>query len=121
MFLAETDTTELLAQRSTIKAKLDNAADMFSDDLIDAAQLQRITASERAKLQAVEEELDSLTVDTDLADLATKDIAERWEEIPIERRRALVRLLLTVTILPKNLTKNPRVFDESTVAVEWKR
>jgi hypothetical protein len=68
----------------------------------------------------VETELGGRSGRTDLVDLATGDIAKRWEGVPIERRRAVVKLLVEVRILPRR-SGTPRYrFDPSTVAVNWR-
>jgi site-specific DNA recombinase len=108
----------LVTEAETLRAKLDLVADQFAADEIDGQQLKRITATLRPRLREVEAKLRPVVID--LEDLATPDIAERWESIPLERRRAVVDFLLDITLLPRG--KNaPRRFDPNSVKAKWKR
>jgi hypothetical protein len=53
----------------------------------------------------------------DLEDLATPDIAERWEAIPLERRRAVVAFLFDIRLMPRGKDA-PRRFDYRSVEVK---
>jgi site-specific DNA recombinase len=108
----------LLAEAETLRAKLDLVADQFAADEIDGEQLKRITAKLRPRQHEVEARLRPVVLD--LADLATPDIAERWDQVPLERRRAVVDFLLDITLLPRGKDA-PRRFDPNSVKVEWKR
>jgi len=81
------DTKELLEEAAALRARLNIVADRFADDEIDAEQLSRITAKYRPRLAEVELLLRSARAMPDLADLATEDIASRWQDVPLERRR----------------------------------
>jgi DNA invertase Pin-like site-specific DNA recombinase len=107
----------LVTEAETLRAKLDLAADQFAADDIDGPQLKRITATIRPRLREVEAQLRPVVVD--LEDLATPDIAERWESVPLVRRRAVIFFLLDITLLPRGKDA-PRRFDPNSVKVEWK-
>jgi DNA invertase Pin-like site-specific DNA recombinase len=108
----------LVTEAETLRAKLDEAADQFAADEIDGEQLRRITARLRPRLREVEAKLRPVMVD--LEDLATPDIAERWDAIPLERRRAVVDYLLDIKLLPRGKDA-PRYFDPASVKAEWKQ
>jgi site-specific DNA recombinase len=110
----------LLEEAQSLRAKLDLAADQFAEDAIDVDQLRRITTKVRGRLTKLESELGGRSGRTGLVDLATGDIAKRWDSVPIERRRAVIRLLVEVRILPRRSAKAPYAFDPSTVEVNWR-
>jgi len=115
------DTKELLEEAGALRARLNIVADRFADDEIDAEQLSRITAKYRPRLAEVELLLRSARAMPDLADLATEDIASRWQDVPLERRRAVIDYLITVRILPVGKGSHGRAgFDPRGVSVEWK-
>jgi DNA invertase Pin-like site-specific DNA recombinase len=105
----------LEAEAQTLRAKLDEAADQYAADEIDGEQLRRITAKLRPRLQEVEAKLHPAMVD--LEDLATPDIAERWNDIPLERRRAVIAFLFDIMLLPRGKDA-PRRFDPASVDVK---
>jgi len=107
-----------LAKEATIiRAKLDLAADQFAADDIDGDQLKRITARLRPRLAELEVLLRPVVLD--LADLATPDIAKRWDSVPLERQRAVIDFLLDITLLPRG--KGGNKFDVESIKTEWKR
>jgi site-specific DNA recombinase len=105
----------LEAKAQTLRAKLDEAADQYAADEIDGQQLRRITAKLRPRLQEVEAKLHPAIVD--LEDLATPDIAEHWNDIPLERRRAVVAFLFEIKLMPRGKDA-PRRFDPESVDVK---
>ena len=108
----------LVAEANRLRNKLDFVAGQFARDEIDGEQLTLITSTIRPKLKSIEAQLRPVPVD--LSDLATPDIAKRWKDIPLERRRAVVDFLLNITLLPRGKDA-PRRFDPNSIKVEWKR
>jgi hypothetical protein len=108
----------LIAEANRIRSKLAFIADQYAKDLITGQQLIDITSIEKPKLARIEAELRPAIVD--LSDLATPDIAKRWKDIPLERRRAVVDFLLDITLMPRGKDA-PRRFDPESVKAEWKR
>jgi site-specific DNA recombinase len=80
----------LADEAEAIRAKLDLAAMDFADDVIDGDQLRIITEKLRPRLQELDVQLRPVLMD--FSDLATPDIAERWDSIPLERRRAVIEV-----------------------------
>jgi site-specific DNA recombinase len=107
----------LAEEAAGIRAKLDLAADQYAVDEIDGEQLKRISARLRPRLAELEVLLRPAVLD--LADLATPDIAERWDDVPLERQRAAIDFLLDITLLPRG--KRGNAFDPESIKVEWKR
>jgi DNA invertase Pin-like site-specific DNA recombinase len=108
----------LIAEANRLRNKLEFVANQFAKDLITGDQLTEITGRVRPKLQATEAQLRPAPLD--FSDLATPDIAERWNDIPLERRRAVVDFLLDIELLPRGKDA-PRRFDPNSVRVTWKR
>jgi site-specific DNA recombinase len=105
----------LEVEAEALRATLDEAADLFAHRDIDAVQLRRITALNKPRLDEVEAKLHPAIVD--LEDLATPDRAERWEGIPLERRRAVVAFLFEIRLMPRGKDA-PRRFDPASVEVK---
>jgi len=108
----------LVTEANRLRNKLDYVAGQFARDEIDGDQLKLISSTIRPKLKSIEAQLRPARVD--LSDLATPDIAKRWKDIPLERRRAVVDFLLDITLLPRGKDA-PRRFDPNSVKVEWRR
>jgi len=106
-------------QAGALRARLDLAADAFAAGDIDARQLARITARLRPELDQYEQIARSLSTAPDLVDLATPDIAERWTDLPLDRRRAVIDTLMMIRVLPTRRGGLPR-FDPASLRIEWK-
>jgi site-specific DNA recombinase len=105
-------------QAATLRARLDVAADDYADGKIDRRQLERITARLRPQINAAQAR--SRTVDDSplLAGLAGPDVSEVWAGLPLTRRRAVVDVLVTVTI--HRAAQGARTFDPDAVKIEWR-
>ncbi|GAC1323978.1 MAG: recombinase family protein [Mycobacteriales bacterium] len=115
----ETALPAKITEMQALKAKLDLAADKFAEGSIEGHQLARITAKLRPQMARLEAEIRQSIAGPDVLDLATPDIANRWDDIPLERQRAVIDLLMTITI--KRVGKGGlNTFDPSGVHVEWR-
>lgn len=86
---------------ATIDARLAGAADHYASGEIDGAQLTRITAMLRPQRERAARRLVATESDSPVAALVTADnIRERWDEMDIQQRRAVIDHLLTITVLP---------------------
>jgi site-specific DNA recombinase len=94
--------------------------DALADDLgLDELTLARRVRALRAKLAEVEAKLtDAGRVDV-LGDLVTGDVATTWAALSDDRRRAVIEVLMTVTLLPPG--RGSRVFDPETVQITWRQ
>jgi site-specific DNA recombinase len=55
-----------------------------------------------------------------LTEAAGSDAAARWERLELEQRRAVIRLLATVRIMPRpDSEKGRRMFDPNLIKIEW--
>jgi DNA invertase Pin-like site-specific DNA recombinase len=122
--LTKKDTPDLPALRAkatALRAKKVELADMWAADEMDRAQFTRASA----KLDGQLAELDAATLDTSRArvldGLAAGDaetVRERLDALPLDRARAVVETLLTVTVLPGTQPRG-KVRTEL-LAIEWK-
>ncbi len=99
---------------------MDLAADAYAAGSIDSAQLIRITGKLRPELERWQQLARAHSPAPDLLDLATPDIAARWDTLPLARRRAVIDLLLTVTVLPSTRVGGHNRFDPNSVQITWK-
>jgi hypothetical protein len=129
--LARPDAVDLLApqdggerQRAAeesqgLRARLDRAADDYADGKIDARQMERITARLRPQIEAAEARA-RIVDDSPLLDglVGTERAAEVWESLSRTRRRAVIDLLIDVTILKAH--QGAREFEPEQVRIEWR-
>jgi site-specific DNA recombinase len=120
------DVAALHAQDAVLRARLDELGRLFGDGVIDALQLASGTASIRTQREDVTASLSAASRGSVLAGVAdAENAAEVWEGLDLSRRRAIVDVLLEVTILRTKRggarRKGETTFDPASVAVEWKR
>src|SRR4051794_22254335 len=88
-----------MAEAEQLRARLDRAADQYADGLIDARQLERITARLRPQLAAAEARARVVDDRPLLAGLVgADDVRAVWQALPLAPRRGVVGLLVTVTV-----------------------
>ncbi len=113
------DISPLIGESTELRAKLDLAADQFANDEIDGPQLARITSRLRPRLTALQLEIRSATSAPDLSDLAGPEAAQLWDGLPLDRKRAVIRLLLDIHVLKIGKTGRA-AFDPNGVRIEWR-
>ncbi len=120
--LAKPDAASALARSDDGQAQqaTDKAAAAYADGSIDGAQLARITAKLRPELQQWQELARAASTAPDLLDLATPDIAQRWQALPLARQRAVIDLLLDIAVLPATRAGGHGGFDPNTIHITWK-
>jgi len=107
-------------QAEATRARLDLAADSYAAGDIDARQLARITTRLRPELDRHEQAARDASSAPDLLDLAAPDIAERWEGLPLGRKRAVIDLLLDIQVMPTSSKGGTPTFDPASVRIHWK-
>ncbi|QFZ74013.1 hypothetical protein GFH48_12830 [Streptomyces fagopyri] len=125
------ESTEQLALRAnTLRVKLDQYSADYADDLITRKQMLDGTARTRSKLTEIEGEMSRRATVPLLARLpiGTPGFEQAWEAYTLERKRAIIDALMTVTVLPSRRGR-PKgfkpgtgavYFDPSAVRIEWK-
>lgn len=112
------DGESLRVEAVSLRARMGEAADSFADGLITGAQLAKITARVQGKLDEVEAQMARSARGTALAPFVGHDAAKVWKGLPLDRRRAVVRELMSVTVLPSG--KRGNGFDPELVRIEPK-
>ncbi|PFG19205.1 recombinase family protein [Serinibacter salmoneus] len=114
------DPDEMQAQTKRagdLKARLDLAADQYAEGAITADQLARITARLRPQIEEAERLARHAGPPAGMEGIGGPGIREAWGRASIERRRAIVDALCTVTILPAT----PGMpFDPERIRIDWK-
>ena len=111
----------LEVERDTIRRNLDALADQAGEGNITVAQMGKASKRLRERLDDVSSRLVSAASGSVLGEFAASgsDPEVWWTSVSLERRRAVVDALCTVTLLPVGRGR-ARVFHPDTVPVEWK-
>lgn len=104
-------------EADAVRARLVEAADQYADGVITGAQLARITGRLRERLGVLEAEVAGRVRAGALAGFAGRDPQVVWDGLSVERRRAVVALLVRVRVLP--VPSRNGGFDPRWVDVEW--
>jgi len=113
------DQAALHLDRAALTARLDEVACAFADGSITAAQLRAATSALRGKVAAVETAMAASNRGNVLGDLVGGSNVEAvWAKLPLARRRAVVDLLIEVTLLPSGRRGNR--FDPTLVSIAWR-
>lgn len=116
------DAGRLRHVQTAARARLDALAEAFADGTIDRRQLRAGTERLNAVLADVDRELAATSRDPVLTELVTaRDVAAAIERLrvgDIDRLRAVIDLLVTVTVEPPG--RGARVFDPATVHLAWR-
>ena len=96
------DMDALRSESNTLRLCLDQLAEAFADGTVSGAQLKAGTERLRSRLGDVEARMVHVDRAPLLASLVTSgDVREAWEVAGLDRQRAIISLLYTVTLLPR--------------------
>jgi hypothetical protein len=110
---------ELRNDERRVRARLDGLAEAYAAGDIDSQALRAGSRRLRGRLEGVSQELTELLSIPTLAPLLTADdVAEEWATLDVDRKRAVIELLVEISIHPAG--RGARVFDPTTVRVEWR-
>lgn len=115
------DVDALRAQARVLRARFDEIAAEFADGTIPAPMVRTMTARVQSDLAAVEAELADagrVSVLAPLVDAA--DVRARWDGLDLDRQRAVIDLLMAVTLRSPGMGAHARRFDPDTVEIKWK-
>jgi hypothetical protein len=96
------DLAELRGEQQALRMRLNQLAEDFADGTIDGIQLK--AGSERLRARLTDAQARMVHVDRAplLADLVTADdVRKAWLGIGLDRQRAVIDLLYTVTLMPR--------------------
>ena len=95
------DAGALRAEAKRLDAKAKRLTAMFTDDAITETQLTSSTKEIRARLAAITAQLAASSKPDPIPEFRQgRPAAEVWDSMTVPRRRAVVKTLMTVTILP---------------------
>ncbi|XVQ83162.1 recombinase family protein [Microbispora siamensis] len=120
--LVDEDAPDFAALRTealTLRQRQEDIAAAFGEGELTRAQFNIANTKVRERLAEVEAVMGHAHRAPILTDLvAAEDVAETWRDLVLERKRAVVDTLVKVTILPAGPGR--RVFNPTTVRIEWK-
>jgi site-specific DNA recombinase len=107
-------------EAATLRQRLDSLAEVFATGAISRSQLTAGTVRMRERLAVVDARLSRAGSGALLVGLAgSGDVAQRWQEAPLARQRAVVAALLDVRVLGPG--RGIKVYDPLTrVLLEWR-
>lgn len=108
---------EAVRARDAILVRMDGAADQYADGKITARQFGRINERLRTDLEHAEAAVRTNRGTSTLASMAGPGASEAWAEASLERKRAVIRELAEITVLPSG----PGIrFSPEQVRFDWK-
>lgn len=122
------DRADLAARAALLREKLTGYTEDYDNDLITRQQMIDGTARTREKLAAVEEQMAELATGSVLEGLplGTDDVKAAWKGFHLDRKRAVIDALMTVTVLPARRGRpvghvvGQPYFDPETIRIDWK-
>lgn len=132
---AGTDFMQVLAQRHSSSATEVAAAERELADLraklaeyekaatqktgLALESLLRILDQLQAQYEDAERRAAPRGVHPAVLDLAGPDAPDRWDRMPLERRRQVIRALVRVRVHRSNAPKGSHAFDDSSIELDW--
>lgn len=121
------DTVDMHVRAVELRERLDGLAAVYADGAIDGRQLREGSQRIRASLDATEAEIAEAGRESVLAGLVgVPDVAAVWDGLTLDRRRAVLDALVTVTVLPSGRgrpagwRKGDSYFRPDTVDIRWR-
>lgn len=118
------DTTPLHTEAAGLRARLDEAARGWAAGALTQAQLLAASSELRTRLEQVEGRIGQARQGSALDGLAgAEDVHAAWEGLSLDRRRAVLDLLVMVTVLPREHAgrlPGGAYFDHTAVRIDWK-
>jgi site-specific DNA recombinase len=118
---------KLEAQAVALRSRLDSLAGLFAQGIIDAQQLTEGSREINRQLDRVRDATTAIYQGTALAGVAdTDDPGSAWLEAPLDRKRAVLDALMTVTLLlgghgrPAGWRPGQTYFRPELVKIEWR-
>jgi len=114
----------LQIESEQIRRRMTDLAGMFGAGQIDMAQFTEGTDTARAQLEGVTTQLARAAVKDPLVGLVgAPDVRKVWDTLPLDRRRAVLRSLLTVVLHKPRPGRMPDggYFDYEAIETRWRR
>ncbi|MEV4511388.1 recombinase family protein [Dactylosporangium sp. NPDC049525] len=121
------DTAALHVQGQALRARLDELASLYAAGTITGSQLQIGTASVRRQLDGVDAQIAEASRGSVLTGVVgATDVAATWNALHLDRKRAIISRLMTVTLLltgkgrPAGWRPGESYFNPESVQITWK-
>lgn len=115
------------AELLSVRERLDALGVAFGAGEIDAGQMKAATAQLRVRQDAAEQVIGRASSGNALASvLGAADVRAHWADLTLDRRRGIIRALMTIRLLPARRGRRPgwrageSYFDPDAVDVAWK-
>lgn len=109
------DMQTLINERAQKQERLDNLAFLAADGTLDAAAVREAAQPLRSAIENLSATIDAAAAIGDFPlDLSSGNVHVQWQSLTLNKRRALVRALVDVTILKQSR----RTFDPACVRIE---
>lgn len=115
--------TDAARDAAALRVRLEGLVDDYADGVLSRDDMKRGAARIRPRLEELEVKAraTSSAAGDVLADVIGSDAQERWNGLPIARRRTVISLLIAVTIKPiEDKSKRRAPFDPELVRIDWK-
>ena len=104
---------------TSIRGRIAELADLLADPTMPTVQMLRGIELARTRLATIEAEMaDSAKVDVLGPIVRADDVALAWDSCDLDRQRAAIDALMTVTL--KSPGRGKRTFDPDTVCIKWR-
>ncbi len=113
---AATSPEALRLEAVALRAQMGEAADMYAETKITGAQLAKINARLQERLDDAEAAMARTARGSALAWFAGRDPVKVWKSLSIDRKRDVVREVMTVRVLPSG--RRGKVYDPDLVRIE---
>jgi site-specific DNA recombinase len=122
------DVNQLNARSVELRAELDEMAELKNQGLLTLRQVAIMSAKIKEELKEIDEELDRAVPDSPVVDLVRaglgkktlelkyKAVVEKWEDMELGMKRAIIKKLVRVQCLP---VKRGPGFDPDGIRIEW--
>lgn len=111
------DLAPLEAEIADLRQRSDDLAALVADGTLRPAAVRERQAILKPRIEALEARIEALRGHSGLGALiGASDVAERWRALPLPEQRALLSMLMTVTIQPSKT----RIFKPEAIEIEWK-
>lgn len=112
------DADDLRDQAQALRAQEEELAVLLADGKMSAKQFEVANARLGTRVRDVEARMQVSHHAEALREIVTGDSAKVWQRLDVDRRRAVVDALMTITLLPPG--RGRRTFEPTTVAVHWR-
>jgi hypothetical protein len=121
------DTEPMQITAATLRARLDETARLWAAGDLTTPMMTTASRELRQRLTEVEDRIGQATKGTALDGiLGAADVTERWQELSLDRRRAIVDTLMVVTVnrtrrgRPPGWRPGASYFDPRGVEITWR-